>query len=223
MKKNNMLRIASVLLVAVLLSTCAISGAFAKYTTSGTATDTARVAKFGITVNANASKAFANTYADLDGDGKIIPATPAVGDGEGVSVVGQSDAIVVAPGTEGAFSAFTFDGTAEVAVEVKTTATLALVGWEVSGDYYCPIVIYKNGVEVADGSDYTSIEEFQNEVASAAANSTVFAAGATVSSTDVWSWEWAFEVDDNKDTLLGQSNATNTIQLTVTATVTQVD
>ena len=50
MKKNKMMRIASVLLVAVLLSTCVISGTFAKYTSSATSTDTATVAKWDITV-----------------------------------------------------------------------------------------------------------------------------------------------------------------------------
>lgn len=48
MKKNKMMRIASVLLVAVLLSTCAISGTFAKYTSSGSATATATIAKWDI-------------------------------------------------------------------------------------------------------------------------------------------------------------------------------
>ena len=47
MKKNKMMRIASVLLVAVLLSTCAISGTFAKYVTEVSADDTARVAAWG--------------------------------------------------------------------------------------------------------------------------------------------------------------------------------
>lgn len=51
MKKNKIMRIASVLLVAVILTTCAISGTFAKYVTSGSGSDTARVAKFGVTVN----------------------------------------------------------------------------------------------------------------------------------------------------------------------------
>ena len=44
MKKNKMMRIASVLLVAVILTTCAISGTFAKYVTSGNGSDNARVA-----------------------------------------------------------------------------------------------------------------------------------------------------------------------------------
>jgi len=46
MKKNKMMRIASVLLVAVLLSTCAISGTYAKYAANITASDSALVAKF---------------------------------------------------------------------------------------------------------------------------------------------------------------------------------
>ncbi len=50
MKKNKMLRMASALLVLTLLTTCIIGGTFAKYTTSGTATDTARVAKWGVKV-----------------------------------------------------------------------------------------------------------------------------------------------------------------------------
>ena len=47
MRKNKMMRAASGLLVAVLLSTCAISGTFAKYTTSTESTDNARVAVWG--------------------------------------------------------------------------------------------------------------------------------------------------------------------------------
>ena len=46
--KNKMMRIASVLLVAALITTCAISGTFAKYVTKVSGEDTARVAKWGI-------------------------------------------------------------------------------------------------------------------------------------------------------------------------------
>ena len=52
MKKNTMMRIASVLMVAVLLSTCAISSTFAKYVSSASAGDTARIAKWGVEVTA---------------------------------------------------------------------------------------------------------------------------------------------------------------------------
>jgi len=57
------MRIASVLLVAALISTCAISGTFAKYVTEDSAYDSARVAKFGVTVLAS-GKLFADSYKD---------------------------------------------------------------------------------------------------------------------------------------------------------------
>lgn len=47
MKKNRMMRLASILLVCVLLTTSVISGTFAKYTTSVTVEDDARVAYWG--------------------------------------------------------------------------------------------------------------------------------------------------------------------------------
>lgn len=52
MKKNKMLRLASVLLIVVILTTCVIGGTLAKYTTSDSAADTARVAQWGVTVTA---------------------------------------------------------------------------------------------------------------------------------------------------------------------------
>jgi hypothetical protein len=61
MKRNKWMRIASVLLVAALISTCAISGTFAKYVTEDSAYDSARVAKFGVTVLAS-GKLFADSY-----------------------------------------------------------------------------------------------------------------------------------------------------------------
>ena len=61
MKKNKMMRIASILMVAVLVSTCAVSGTFAKYVTSDSGKDTARVAKWGISILASGDL-FAETY-----------------------------------------------------------------------------------------------------------------------------------------------------------------
>ena len=63
MKKNTMMRVASALLVAVLLSTCAISGTFAKYVTTASGSDTARVAKWDVQISGIADGLFAKTYA----------------------------------------------------------------------------------------------------------------------------------------------------------------
>ena len=95
MKKNRMMRLASGLMVAVLLTTCAISGTFAKYVTEATATDTARVAYWGF--NEPTSVTF-----DLfkHGDGNVID-----------TVDGKD---IIAPGTSGTATlelAFTENGT----------------------------------------------------------------------------------------------------------------
>ena len=52
MRNNRMMRAASALLVAVLLTTSTISGTFAKYVTEKEVSDTARVAKWGVEIDA---------------------------------------------------------------------------------------------------------------------------------------------------------------------------
>ena len=64
MKKNYSMRIASMLLVLVLLTTCVISGTFAKYVTSGSATEQARVAKWGVEFSASTTEAFSTNLKD---------------------------------------------------------------------------------------------------------------------------------------------------------------
>ncbi len=59
MRKNKMMRVASALMVAVLLTTCAISGTFAKYVTTDEFTDQARVAKWGVEL-----QVFGNLFSD---------------------------------------------------------------------------------------------------------------------------------------------------------------
>lgn len=67
MKKNVMMRLACFLLVAVLISTSAISGTYAKYVTTANGSESARVAKWGVEVgvegfNKEADGLFAKTY-----------------------------------------------------------------------------------------------------------------------------------------------------------------
>ena len=94
MKKNKMMRIASVLLVAVLISTCAISGTFAKYVTKTEGTDKARVAKWGILLTLDADELFAPEY-EADDD-----SYEGTGDWEGITVKADNEDNLVAPGTE---------------------------------------------------------------------------------------------------------------------------
>ena len=118
MIKNKMMRIASVLLVAVLLSTCAISGTFAKYVTSDNVADEARVAKWGVAVTATGSR-FAGEY-NADTTGLKDSTDTAIA----LSVKTSDSNKLVAPGTKNdSGMAFSITGTPEVAVNVKIEIT----------------------------------------------------------------------------------------------------
>ena len=111
MKKNKVMRIASVLMALALISTCAISGTFAKYVTKAEGTDSARVAKWGILIGLNAGDAFAKEYEhSVKGDGYT-----------GLAV--KAEEKVVAPGTNskeaGASIVGTVNGTPEVATRYQ--------------------------------------------------------------------------------------------------------
>jgi len=115
MKKNKMMRLASVLLVAVLLSTSVISGTFAKYVTTDEQFDTARVAKWGVVASVSGDL-FGATYAAAD-ENTIISYNSR--NGGAVSSSGGEDDFVVAPGTENKKGmTITVSGTPEVSAKV---------------------------------------------------------------------------------------------------------
>ena len=207
MKKNIAMRLASGLMLSCLLSTCVISGTFAKYTTDATGTDSARVAKFGVTITANGAT-FAKEY-----DG---------------TVEANGEYNVVAPGTSGEMVAMTIAGTPEVSVEVKYEATLTLENWTVDAAYYCPLTITV-GDDTFEGLDYDSAEEFAADVVEAINGYTeTYTPNTNLATAEAPSveWEWVFEGDNAKDTKLGDAAADGnaaTISLTVKTTVTQIE
>lgn len=119
MKKNKTLRAAGILFLATMLTTCMTAGTFAKYTTSDSAEDSARVAKFGVTVTADGSL-FGEEYASVDNGNKPITFTGDTNTGT-VQVAAQGEN-VVAPGTKnGTGLGFTVAGTSEVDVQLTAT------------------------------------------------------------------------------------------------------
>lgn len=100
MKKNKMMRAASVLLVAVLLTTSIISGTFAKYVTSGDVSDSARVAKFGVTVTSS-GKLFDKTYFNVNNDKSNLPGGTTTETDDNTVLTVEATENVVAPGTKG--------------------------------------------------------------------------------------------------------------------------
>ena len=102
MKKNYMMRIASVLLVVILLTTCAISATFAKYTATGTGTDTASIATWDVKYN-----------------GVKISETLSFGLFDTITNTGAAGSVaegVIAPGTSGTFTV-TLDNDSQVAAK----------------------------------------------------------------------------------------------------------
>lgn len=246
MKKNKMMRLAAILLVGVLFTTSVIGGTFAKYTTADTATDNARVAKWGITVNV-----FGNTD---DKSTEVIFGEKYnnVVEAGGTQVISNTTGEdVIAPGTNGTLATIDISGQAEVALSVEAKVDLTLAGWTVDTDtYYCPIIITvtENGgtAQVFDGTAYASMALFEAAVEEAIIKAingaTSYDADGTgkkattnyganenfgTAGTDVTvDWEWPFEGDDVKDTALGDQAAEGsaaTIAINYTVTATQLD
>lgn len=220
MKKNWTMRVGVALVALTLITSCFVGGTFAKYTTAGKGADSARVARFGVTVTANGNM-FTDEYANADNS---------------VTVVGRGGAKVVAPGTSGDMTSMTLSGVPEVDVKVTYEATVELSNnWvDADGDFYFPLDITVNNQGV-DLSGATSREDVISAVATAINGySKTHKAGTDLSKVGddslTISWEWDFEGnddnDDVKDTYLGdQANKGNAGRITigVKTTVTQVD
>lgn len=215
MKKNRMMRIASVLLVAVLLSTCVISGTFAKYTTSATASDAARVAKWGFnTATINFEDLFAASYTNVAN--------------------GSDEKAIIAPGTSGKTS-FQFVCTAsapEVAYTFKVdtsgsendTTDNANIRWRLTTSDATPTDW--NGTTDTWDKLIADIKALSGD----ASGTKEYAAGAElpaiVSTKYYIHWDWAFNnSNDSADNTLGQDavSADKEISLSITISATQVD
>ena len=246
MTKNNAMRLGSVLVVLALLTMCAVGGTFAKYTSSAASTDTARVAKWGLTVSApNPATTFATQYVTSANDSTVT-----------VKSLGTDK--VVAPGTSGTAGACTIAGKSEVAVKVGLAGSLTLgdnskwlisysdyAGTAHTNEFYFPIK-FKVGGTAVDLSNCSSVTDVQTAVNNAIKNATAktFAVNfdfddssnaATIAEIPTVTWEWDYDAtssdadaeaaaiynQDVKDTQL-QANQPS-ITLEVDTTVTQID
>lgn len=231
--KNRTMRVAALLLVLTLMTSCFVGGTFAKYTTgSGLKEDTARVAKWGVTVTGTGVM-FSDSYKD--------EATTYAVNEDGTAITVQSGTAgdkVIAPGTNGTLAAFDIGGTPEVDTEVVYTAVLTLTGWEVDGAEYCPIVFKVNGTEYKIDATNDTIAKLEAAVEAAiVAAKQSYDTNEDLSAAEddlVVTWAWAFEGDDVKDTKLGDAAATAlndaddttnapSIEIEITCTINQVN
>jgi len=116
-------------MILTLLTTSIIGGTFAKYTTTGSASDTARVAKWGVVINTSGSL-YSNAYADATAGDNVANLPKAwtadantLDNHISVATATNADGNIVAPGTKsyGNGLSFSISGTPEVAVKISTT------------------------------------------------------------------------------------------------------
>lgn len=243
-KKHWTLRAAGLLFALVLITSCFVGGTFAKYVTSKSASDSARVAKFGVVIEAQDNTAFKTTYDTVD-----------AGTGVSFNSVATTTAdSLVAPGTgEDDAVTFSITGTPEVAVHVA----LSMTGTDVvlnAGTYpdlttpdpddkfildnpYHPVVftLKKGGTKLASGT----ISDINTKLSALSKDCVAGTDLSTVFGTYTLSWKWAFEdtaITDKADTLLGTLATSATavsgvgvgdyyshVLLILNATVTQID
>ena len=206
MKKNRMMRLASILLVCVLLSTSVISGTFAKYVSEAEATDTAYVAKWSFMVGEK------NIATE---DEIVFDLFETIYDSNGTDEEGDVAEGMIAPGTCGEF-------TIEIENTSDVTARYA-IAYTVTDDVGAHLVFSVDGGET-----------WTDTLASVAASEdTELEAGAAADDITV-QWKWAYEDStdedyDTDDTDIGIAAAAaatgSELKLEVTAkiTATQVD
>ncbi len=242
MKKNWTMRVALLIVALALITSCFVSGTYAKYITSADADDTARVAKFGVVITSSGSL-FDKTYKRATDNGPGGDATT------GLTVVSEDTAKLVAPGTKNADGiTFTVTGKPEVNVAVSMTlgedlkevflkagtyADMTTAAdddtFTLADDYYPVVFTLKVGTgstaktytgtlaDIKAALDDTTSGAFASEYAAGTDLSTAI---GTISLT----WEWAFgntnvpaNGNDFADTLLGDLAAGTTILPTANA------
>lgn len=224
MKKGVFPRIAAVLMILTLLSTCVISGTFAKYVTEGSTTATARVAKWGVTIAAQADDSTGNAF---------LKEYAADTEGTGLTMSVSADTAVIAPGTSGVLGTVGVSGTPEVAVQITFAdpeeGQILDLGdaWMVEGAFYCPLIftVGDGDDNKIDGSTFDNVDALEKAVAEKiVGKNTYFAAGQDLSTAEVAggvtiAWEWPFSTskdNDKKDTALADTGASITFNLAVT-------
>lgn len=229
MKKNRAMRLAALLLVAVLMSTCGISGTFAKYVTEVKSEDSARVAKWGFEpVAMDISDLFANSYdlvmnSDvevLSSDGADVIA-PGTWGSETFAFAYDETNGILAPEVDYMFEVSTTDSSCDDAIKANTN-----IKWRLDTGAWGTWDELIAAIEKLDGSD-SGAQKYK------AGN---LPAGFTTSDdTHTVYWKWAFDKNDSfeggvvatdtdiADTAMGNDNGLDQVRLVIKITATQED
>lgn len=225
MTKNKMMRIASVLLIVTILSTCALSGTFAKYVTTADGTATARVAKWGVVISVEGGDAVFDTEYAKAANSTFV---------DDNTVISANVDCVVAPGTASVepFKA-TLTGESEVAAQFKLAISdfseICLPAgtytdythydiaegygtFDLAEDYYPVVLTLKAsfptmGYNKTWTGSWADLEAGLNAVSAGHYHSDDLTvdvpAGVDLTGSFELSWAWAFDGNDKADTFLG--------------------
>lgn len=237
MKKNKLFLLGLFVVFAAVLSLSLVSNTLAKYTSSDSGSDTARVAKWGIVMTVTGNEV-------LYDDDKTTPEVAA-------QVLYN---YLAAPGTHQKLTTVALTGTPEVAYKITVNVDLNLQNWNISGADYCPLVFNVDGTVIQMDGTIDEVDKLEVAVEKAilkaiaggtadaattgagdyadgftytqlyAANTAVPASANEV----VVDWTWAFSTDaatDAKDTALGNQAVSTpaTIDFKLSITVEQVE
>ena len=237
MKKTKLMRAALLLLVLTLITSCFVGGTFAKYTTSASSSNTARVAKWGFNdaKTINLDNLFHKVY-HKDGTGNTV----------------ESSTNVIAPGTTGeATFQFTYNAT-NAAPEVAYTFTVSTDGsdcaksiqdnenikWSLD-DVLAPAVGTKDDPDYAAEGSWkallAAIEALDGNKTDNKYNPGELPTGfGKTSDKHTVAWQWVFETvnngmvdaaQDKIDTDMGNVAAADLAKVTlkITVSATQID
>lgn len=197
-RSSMMVRLVAALAVTMMFTMCFVGGTFAKYTSSGTGTDTATVAKWSFKVG-ETDIATTDTFTfDLF---KTIKDSDGINNETEMNPV---DGSIIAPGTQGSFDLVLTNAS-------QVTAQYA-IDYTVTNNNDIPVKFSVDG-----GTTWT------NDLADVAASDSTKLAANSGTTTIKVQWKWDFNgSDDSFDTALGiGGNAVLTVKAEVTAT--QVD
>lgn len=239
MKKTKLMRVALLLLVLTLITSCFVGGTFAKYTTSASSSNTARVAKWGFNdaSTINLDNLFHKVYYKYEA--------------ETHKETVRSNTNVIAPGTAGeAEFEFTYNAT-DAAPEVAYTFTVSTAGskcaqsikdnknikWSLDNKLAPPVGKPSDANYAAEGSWdalLAAIEALDGNKTDNKYNPGELPTGfGKTSDKHIVAWQWAFQTtgtdgvvdasQDVTDTRMGNANDLANVILKITVTATQID
>lgn len=232
MKKNKLFLLGLFVVFAAVLSLSLVSNTLAKYTSSKTGSDSARVAKWGIVMTVTGNDVLYDDDTTTDDVVKF-------------SVSANN---LAAPGTHQKLTTIALTGTPEVSYKITVDVDLNLQNWDISGVEYCPLVFNVDGTPISFNTNVADLETAVEKAIAAAiaggtgdsaTDSTMYSGGKTYTQTykagtavpasanavEV-NWTWAFLGDNEKDTALGNQAANDypaAIDFKLSITVEQTD